>query len=76
MGDIWKSLKQHSDISERQNSPPWIRRGGVGTSQRGVVGARGGRTTPATACGHGIPSSAEEGELSVVLRESVTYVAM
>src|SRR5206468_12639766 len=57
----------HSDISARQNSPPWIRRGGAGASQHGVVGTRAGRTTPATACGHGIPSSAEEGSISSLL---------
>jgi hypothetical protein len=34
------ALLRHSDISEPQNSPPWIRRGGAGTSQRGVVGTR------------------------------------
>src|SRR5437867_3336236 len=54
----------HSDISARQNSPPWIRRGGAGASQHGVVGTRAGHTTPATACGHGIPSSTEEGSIS------------
>src|SRR4249920_2625479 len=51
-----------SDISARQNSPPWIRRGGAGGSQHGVVGTRSGHTTPATAYGHGIPST-EEGSI-------------
>ena len=40
------------------------RRGGAHTRQRGVVGTRAGRTTPATACGLGIPSSTEEGSRS------------
>src|SRR5881628_2972711 len=65
--DISKLWTINSDISARQNSPPWIRRGGAGASQHGVVGTRAGRTTPATAYGHGIPSSAEEGSISSLL---------
>src|SRR5881296_2782161 len=41
----------------------WIRRGSTGGSQRGVVGTRAGRTTPAMAFGHSFPSSTEEGSI-------------
>src|SRR5881628_2177843 len=73
--DISKLWTINSDISARQNSPPWIRRGGAGASQHGVVGTRAGRTTPATACGHGIPSLAEEGSISSLLLSRI-YVAL
>jgi hypothetical protein len=32
-----------------------------------VVGIHAGRTTPAMACGHRVPSSAEEGSISSLL---------
>jgi hypothetical protein len=54
---------------------PWLRRGNAGGGQRGVVGYHVWPTTPAMACGHGIPSSAEEGSFGI-LRTLWTYVVM
>jgi hypothetical protein len=64
---LLSAAAKHNDISAGKGSPPLIRRGSAGGSQRGVVETPRGRTTPAMAFGHSIPSSTEEGTISWLL---------